>query len=146
MDVPALFRSFVSQLLMLCPPSSSHSSRHVAPGIQQYGAQVLSGILVVTARGTLKQNEQEVLGERGGVAVLNKVSSKVPKCPVERLSLADKEIRGQSTGLFREECSLHEEATAVQRPWGRKALNFLQGRDQYDCSCAFQEAGRRQRS
>ena len=35
----------------------------------------------------------------------------------------------------------------MQRPWGRKTLNFLQEqRDQYDCSCAFQEAGRRQRS
>lgn len=55
---------------------------------------------MVTARGnTEAENEQEVLGERGGVVVLNKVSSKVPKCPVERLSLADKEIRGQSTGL-----------------------------------------------
>ena len=55
---------------------------------------------MVTAGGnTEAESEQEVLVEGGGDVVLNKVSSKVPKCPVEHLSLADKEIRGQSTGL-----------------------------------------------
>ena len=58
------------------------------------------GILVVTAEdNTEAESKQEVLVEGGGDVVLNRVCRKVPKCPVECLSLANKEIRDQSTGL-----------------------------------------------
>ena len=55
-------RSFASQLLTMCPPSTRHSSRHVAPGI--HGAQVpASGILAVTAE---ENTEAEKAGSIGG--------------------------------------------------------------------------------
>ena len=65
--------------------------------------------------------------EGGGDVVLNKVSSKVPKCPVEGLSLANKEITGQSTGLSQRRVFPPGGGNSIAKTLGQKDPQFSAG-------------------
>lgn len=83
--------------------------------------------MVTAKENTEAESKQEVLVEGGGDVVLNRVNRKVPKRPVECLSLANKEIRSQSTGLSQRRVFPPGGGNSSTKTLGQKGPQFSAG-------------------